>query len=100
MASSRGSSNTPDLTDVMTAMAVLQSMGNCYITVRLRLRGMEMDGPLLVEIQAWPQFHPTVGRVPLASVEFVCQAGVWKNLDTVVLRQLYALDTRLGLVGN
>lgn len=80
-------------------MAVLQSMADCCVTVRLRLKGREMDAPLLVEVTAWPEFHPSAGRVPLASVQLECPVGAWKSLDTVTLRQLYALDTRLGLLG-
>lgn len=96
MASSRGSSNTPDLLDLTASWEAMENINRIRIKVVLELEEEKETGDLWANLEAWGEFLGEPEARLLGSVKSRCSATQFASLDTALFRALYALDARLA----
>ena len=96
MASSRFSSNAPDLTDVVMNLLAFETMNRVRLEVRMNRKDVGVASDLSVTVVA----HPAEGEIgevtPLGSVNVLCSATRLKTLEACIIHALYLLDSKLA----
>lgn len=96
MASSRFSSNSPDLRDVATAWEGFEKMNGVTVTMGLCSQWVGENWQLVLEGCAWVKPAPSVEARLLVSEKLICSDTSWVSLEVAAFRLLYALDAALA----
>lgn len=96
LASSRETSNGPDMRDTAQALNSFEESNNVRIIVTIRSCGLSDGGNMWYEAKAITR--PSAGVVPalLASVQLSCGALNIKTMDAAIMNLLYQLDFELA----
>lgn len=96
LAVSRGTSNGPDATDVVTAIQAFEEMNSVLIVVTLRPTRGGASADVWLEGKAMSRHDASGVRSLLAFASVKCLGSRHKTLDTATLALLYALDFQLA----
>ncbi len=97
MAQSRGSSNTPDVMDILSAMAAFEQQNTIVLELRLSTAKRGTEDDFWVTCLAHDGSAEIGALPPLGSVNLSFLALGVKTLDALLFRALYALDAQLAL---
>ena len=97
MASSRASSNTPDVRDILSAMAAFEQQNTIVLELRLSTAKKGTEDDFWVTCLAHDGSQEIGEAPPLASVSLSFLGLGVKTLDALLFRALYALDAQLAL---
>jgi hypothetical protein len=97
LASSRDSSNGPDVRDIAVAMMEFQEASDGMVIVALSAVDLGAGPTIMARAEVWPVGHEVPAPVPLVSVSAICSVLGSQTLGTAVFRLLYALDFQLAL---
>jgi len=96
LATSRLSSNSPDLLDVAAVMAAFEQINTCRITLHGRVEDQDTDPHLVLIVSALEDLQDLPDPKYLASVNATCHAGSHKTIEGAILWALYQLDWRIA----
>lgn len=96
MASSRFSSNQPDLTDVAVTLAAFEKINQ--VRVQISLNCVEEKGrtDVCITSTAWQMASPFTEAGFLASSSATCLAMNLRSLEAALIHSLYSLDGQLA----
>ena len=97
LASSRGSSNTPDVMDILSAMTAFEQQNTIVLELRLTTAKKGTEDDFWIACLAHDGSAEIGALPPLASVSLSFLALRVKSLDAALFRALYALDAQLAL---
>lgn len=96
MASSRGTSNGPDVKDTADTVRAFEEANRVVIVMTLRpIRGTE-EADIWIDAKAMSERDGSGVRSILALASVKCLGSRHKTLDAAVLAALYALDFQLA----
>lgn len=96
MASSRGTSNGPDVRDITATMIAFEAINKVRLQVLMGVTQDKHRTVLACEAVAWP-VEPESGEVqPLASAKCLIGLSDRRTVDAVILQLMYKLDAELA----
>jgi hypothetical protein len=96
LASSRETSNGPDLLDLTSALEAFEHLNGCKVTMRIYSEVKNEHWALWLEGQVWEQSLADPEAKLSVSERLRCSDTSWKSLDIAAFRLLYALDAALA----
>lgn len=96
MASSRGTSNGPDVRDVAAVMLAFEHINSCRLELVVGLDHTAKELALAFHLTAWP-LEPESGEVrPLASEKSIAGYKDRRTVEVVITQLMYALDAQMA----
>lgn len=100
LATSRISSNSPDLVDVSAVMEAFQQINNCLITLHGRVVSVRGAQELVMIVSALELPEDSPDHTYLASVNVHLGSGQHRTMEGAILWGLYQLDWELSRIGR
>jgi hypothetical protein len=96
LASSRDTSNGPDVWDLVTTMMAFQHINHCRLEFRMRIPNDAKRLEALLELSAWED-NPESGEAKLlASARCLAGYSDRRTVEAAILQHMYALDAQMA----
>jgi len=96
LASSRGSSNGPDVRDVAAIMLAFEHINSCRLSLRVGIAGDARHLGLRFELEAWPKETESGEVKPLASAKSLTGYKDRRTVEVVITQLMYSLDAQMA----
>lgn len=92
LASSRFSSNSPDLVDIAAVLDAFQETNRVRVTVEIQLADPGEKAILYLQATAWMREEESGGQLPLVLQSARRALGPRQTMEAAIFQLLYALD--------